>query len=196
MRSVASGRSASSQIVVALRRPAPHPRRRAESSGTSGCEHDDRASGIARNAFEEIEQVVFRPVDVLDEHEERPVGRQLLDELDGRFVQLLPSLERMQLSGDVEAERQAQDLPLAESLADRLRWVAVMDAELLPHDLAQRPVRDPVAVGETTTRPAQWRRLLLGEQLPELADEARLPDARARRRSRRDAARCCATARR
>ena len=74
--------------------------------------------------------------------------------LDGGFVQLLTGLERMQLAGDVETERQAQDLPPPESLAATSPAGRPPGCRVLPHDLAQRPVRDAVAVGETATRRA------------------------------------------
>ena len=49
---------------------------------------------------------------------------------------------------------------------------------MLFEQLAQRPVGDPVAVREAPARTSHGHRLLLGEDLPQLAYEPRLPDSR------------------
>ena len=53
---------------------------------------------------------------VLDEQHDRPLGRELRQELDPRLVQAVAGLERMQIAGDVEPEREAEDLAAAEPL--------------------------------------------------------------------------------
>jgi hypothetical protein len=41
---------------------------------TSRREHEERAAGIAHDPLQEIQERLFRPVDVLDEQDERLVG--------------------------------------------------------------------------------------------------------------------------
>src|SRR5438445_863167 len=84
----------------------------------------------------------------------------------------------MQVAGDVQAEREAEDLTIAERAAYFVRRVVLEDREMFLQDLGEGPVRYPLAVGETAAGPEQRLGLGLGEVSPELPHEARLPDTR------------------
>ena len=82
----------------------------------------------------------------------------------------------MGVAGDVEAEREAEDLAVAEPASNGLLLLALGNPELLAEDLAERPVRD-VAVRQAAAGALQRLRSLLGEPAPELAHQGRLADA-------------------
>ena len=64
-------------------------------------------------------------------------------------VQPLPRVERVELGRDVEPEREPEDLASLEAPLELLGGCALTQREVLAHDLAERPVGDPVAVRET-----------------------------------------------
>jgi hypothetical protein len=90
-------------------------------------------------------------VDVLDQHDERLLGRDLVDQLDPRAVKAVPRLDRVDVARDVEAERERQDPPLAEHREDPVWIVAVQDAEVLLDDLGERLVRTCRSVRRAAT---------------------------------------------
>ena len=49
-------------------------------------EQDDRCTRVTCDALEEVEEVVFGPVNVLDEHDHRHLGCDVLDEAHDRLV--------------------------------------------------------------------------------------------------------------
>lgn len=75
-----------------------------------GRENNDRRLRLVDNPFEQVEQVVFSPVDVLDQQGGGAPGGEFLDELDDRCVQALPGIERMQTSSDVAPESEGEYL--------------------------------------------------------------------------------------
>ncbi len=76
------------------------------------------------------------------------IGRELLDETDGRRVKPLPRVERMELGSDIEPESEPEDLAPLETCADLLRRSSFAEREVFAHHLAERPVGDSCAVGE------------------------------------------------
>ena len=149
-----------------------------EKLGARRRQQDDRSARIPCHALEEVEQVVFGPVDVLDERDRRSFFGKLLDECDDGLVQTLTGIERMEVAGGIRAKRKSQDLPVAEDACNLLRRCALEDPEVLLENLSDGPVRDPVAVRQAAPGPPERRRLLPRENLPQLPDESRLADAR------------------
>ena len=80
---------------------------------------------------------------------------------------------RIEIAGDVEAERQAEDLAAGEPLQHGR--VLLPQAELLAEHVGERAVGHAAAVGEAAAEP---KRRPGRQPLPELADEARLAHAR------------------
>ena len=78
----------------------------------------------------------------------------------------------MQVAGDVEAEREAEDLSLPEGAAHVFRRVVLEDSKMLLEDLGKGPIGDPLAVGETAPRPQHWLRLHVCKLFPELAHQS------------------------
>src|SRR5207244_12355848 len=87
-----------------------------------------------------------------------------------------PGCEWRHVAGQVESERQAEDLASSEAPQHDLGRIAVEDPEVLLQHLSERPVGDAFAVGEATSCPSHRLRLLSCESLPERACEARLAD--------------------
>jgi hypothetical protein len=54
--------------------PPPHDGRASEQFGARRTDHEQRPADVAHEAFEQVEQRLFRPVEVL-EQTERPVAR-------------------------------------------------------------------------------------------------------------------------
>ena len=117
-------------------------------------------------------------MDVLDEDDDRPIAGQLLDEPDDGLAHALAHLERVNVARGSNAEHELEPVASGEAPSDLLVIGGLPDSEVLLHDLAQRPVRDPVAVREAAAGPPVRGWLLAGEQLPELPHEPGLPDAR------------------
>src|SRR5439155_8100378 len=83
-----------------------------------------------------------------------------------------------QLRPELEAQRQPQNLALAEPLADGRRRIAFEHPKVLLEHLSKRPVGDAASVREAAAA-AEQRLLRFGsEPIPELADETRLSDPR------------------
>ena len=91
-------------------------------------------------------------MDVLDEEDRRTVGGQLLDESDCGRMETLASVERVEVRRDVEPEGEPEDLAARETRDDLIRGRPLAQPEVLAHHLAERPVRDPRAVGEAPCR--------------------------------------------
>jgi hypothetical protein len=128
---------------------------------------------------DEVEERVVGPVQVLEDDDERAVLGELLEEAPPRCERLAP------LGRDVGCEaEQRTEVPAhpvvgdgrLELRLDLLRRVALGDAGLGLDHLAERPERDPVAVGEAApVPPADQLRVLL-DAPEELEDEAALAD--------------------
>ena len=118
--------------------PLAAPRRpRREQLGTRGRDHEERLRDLFDQALDEIEQRLVRPVEVLQEEDDGALGRHLRQECDPGGVQVLPSRERVELSGDVQAERQAEDLLAREASQDALRRVCLQQPQLLAEDVRE-----------------------------------------------------------
>ena len=143
------------------------------------CRQQQKRPGyVARKPLDQVEQGRLCPMHVLDQDDDPPFSRELREEGGPGGVQAVPSREWMEVARDVEAQRQPQDLALAEPAARLLRRIAFEDRKVLLQDLRQRPVRDALAVGEAAADPPQRARLLVGELLPELAHQPRLAEPR------------------
>ena len=100
---------------------------------------------------------------------------ELRDQLHPLVLQLQQRGPRVEIAGDVETEREAEDLAAGEPLQRVLGRVLLAQAELLSQHVGERAVGHAAAVGEAATEPKRGP----GRQpLPELADEARLAHAR------------------
>ena len=148
-----------------------------EKLGPSGREQDDRRPGIAYDAVEKLEKIVFRPVDVLDEVDCRSFAGELLEEAHCGGMQALTRVERVEAARHVQSEGEAEDLVPGQARHRTLRSVAVENPEVLLQNLAERPVRDPVPIRETATCAPYRRRILTSEHLPQLAYQPCLSDA-------------------
>ena len=137
---------------------------------------EQRAARIAHDALDQVEQRVVGPVQILDEHDRRPVGREPLEERDRGVMELFADVHGACVAGHRSAKREPEGAVLAETTGDVRVGVAVADVEILLDDLAERPV-GRVPVREAPAGPPPRLRLLLGEPQPELTHEARLPNA-------------------
>ena len=93
-------------------------------------------------------------------------------------MESLAGIERMELTSDIEAKGEAQDLASLELPLHLIRPIAVAQPQVLFQKLTEWPVRDPVPIREASTGASEWYRLLVGERLPQLTNEPCLSDAR------------------
>ena len=146
-------------------------------------QHDRRVAREVGHVLDKVQERGLGPLKVVEHHHERALPRQRLEQPTSRPEDLLARAE----PGSAEPDRLGQDSDdllglrlLAELLPDRLserRALPVLvHVDEVPHDLAERPVGDALAVGEAA--PAEHARALT-EALDELVDETRLSDARA-----------------
>ena len=131
---------------------------------------------IAHESLEQVQEIVFGPIQVLDERDDRSVADEVAEELDPRVVERVAGSERVKLRRRVEAERESEDLPLAEASSHGLRRIVLADAEVLLEHFAERPIRDAPSVREAPAGARERLRVLSDEPLPELADEPGLAD--------------------
>ena len=116
-------------------------------------------------------------MEILDQHDQRSFGGEFPEQLDPGLFEALASGQRMEIFGDVEAEREGENLPVAQPANKAFRRVALENRKLLLEHLAERPVGDAVPVGQTAACSAQRLRRLGAEPLPELTRKPRLADA-------------------
>src|SRR5215216_1560514 len=83
----------------------------------------------------------------------------------------------MKVRGDVQAQRQTEDLAVWQSLDRELGPVALQKVQVLPEDFAQRPVCSPGSIREAAARSARRLRRLLSQPLPELPHQPGLADS-------------------
>ena len=140
--------------------------------------------------LQEREQRLVRPVQVLEHEHARPRRRQPFEEAPPGREQLLPLRRRGRLDPDQRRQPLQQPLPLrllrgngrVQLRHRHLGRVGLEDARLRLDDLAQRPERDPLPVGQAAPLPPPRQlglRLQVGEQLchqpalahPRLADD-------------------------
>ena len=140
---------------------------------------------------EEVEEALVRPVDVLDDDDERTLLGETLEEAapggEGLVSAIASELcvageaeerEEMRLDARLVAragERVLDDL--VDLRRDVLRRVLLENARLRLDDLAERPERDPVTVGEAASlAPGDELRVGIDDAL-ELVDEPALADS-------------------
>ena len=142
-------------------------------------------------AVDEVEQPVVRPLQVVEhEHERSPLG-QRLEERPPRGEQLGAAIAerhvlRHQTHQGSEARRDPVALGFGNDLVDRARellrrhgrGVVLVDPRLCLHDLAERPERHAVPVGETTAVAPRDDLLVVRHGPAELGHETALADAR------------------
>src|SRR5436305_6058752 len=83
----------------------------------------------------------------------------------------------MQLAGNVEPEREAEDLAVAEPSSKLVGRVALENPEMLFQHLSKRPEGDPFSVRQAAAGSPQRLGVVGGEAPPELAHQPRLADA-------------------
>ena len=161
-------------------RPGPSPARSTiEQLGPSRGNEQDRPGSSPGDVLEKVKERVVRPVQILDEQGEgRAVGG-MLEHPTGRPEQLVLALGRC-----VEPDERGQwldhlvrRLERVETLAHLARGVALVDARQLVEDLADRPVRDAVAIRKAS---ALCHRRAAGERGRQLAQQPALADTRRR----------------
>ena len=133
--------------------------------GPGGGDDQQRAAHVAHRPLEQLEQRRLGPVDVLHEQDDRPMRAGLVQELDPGVPETVARSQRVQVAGDVAAEREAEDRAIVER------------AGLLLEDLPNGPVRPRRPVREA---PADAERRALRPSLeprPELAQKAALAHA-------------------
>ena len=166
-------------MAVERTRPPPQPGRLSRSSGPGEAHDEQRGANPVREVLDQVEHRLLRPVDVLEQEDERlDVGECLHDLARGpRDLLRAPlALERLEHSGG-EAEHVRDRLLLAaraQLLEGFLERVVVGDPGRRLDHLRERPVRDALAVREAAS--GEDARAL--DAVRELAREPALPDAR------------------
>lgn len=122
--------------------------------------------------------MLLGPVEVLHEQHDRTLRGELGEKVRPRVLEAVAHEQRVLPGRDVDPEREREEPTLAEELEHTLGAVALEDAEVLLQHLGQRPVRDPLAVGQAAAGAAERLRRVVREPIPELAHEAGLADAR------------------
>ena len=155
--STSTGASGSSSIEVARTRPPPQPGRTSRSSGRERQQEEKRRlAHPGGEMLDQLEQGLLRPVDVLEDEDERLHGCEAF----GPFAHgprdlLLAALALHRLEhARGEAEQVGDRLVLATDLQllDGFRdGVVVRDPCRDLHHLGDRPVRDPLPVGQRAT---------------------------------------------
>ena len=79
---------------------------------------------------------------ILHEQRDGPFGSELGKQGRPGVLEAVPDRERVCVAGDVEAEREAEDLASLQALDDGLGRIAFEHTEVLLQHLAERPVRD------------------------------------------------------
>ena len=162
--------------------PAPPARPLLRELGPREADHQEwHVPGGAGQVRDEVEQRLLRPVDVVEDHDERPVACHGLEE---------PADRPEDLVGDRRDPAEAEDRgdllldePGVLDLPDEpghlgarlLGLILIADLGGLPDHLGDRPEGEVAAVGEAVA--AQDGRAL-AHRVEELGDEPRLPDAR------------------
>ncbi len=138
------------------------------------------------------EQAVVRPLEVLEhEHERAPLGERLEEPapggerlaavIGGQLLVAREPHERLEVSGDpLRVGRLGNDGPnrVCELLGRDLRRIGLEDAGLGLRHLAQRPVGDPLPVGQRATLAPEDQVGIALDGLEELPDQPGLADPR------------------
>ena len=177
-RPLSSRDSSPSSIWDAVRRPAAKPGRSSCSSWRAvQTKRSGTPSEASRTLLDEIEEGGLRPVDVVEDHHERPAAGQLLKDRPHAPEQLVLAVlvlreahDRLDATGRVGQLLAEAGLELD---AGVLLAVLRHDPGRLSQHLGQRPEGDAVAVGQAAA--PQYHRLV-GEAPHELLDEPALAD--------------------
>ena len=143
-----------------------------------GRDQQEGSTRVADDSFQEIEQLLLAPVDVLDQHDGGSLRDDLLEELDPRVLEAVTGGEWVEPVGHIQPERQPQDLARAEAFEHHRRRIALEDPEMLLQHLRERPVRDALAIGETPSGPPQRLGRAVTQPFPEFAHDPCLADPR------------------
>ena len=188
---VCSSESGESASVVAFELAAAPAGPALEELGPRGRDDEERNVGHPVDELvEEVEEALVGPVDVLDDEDERALLGETLEEAAPGGERLVPAIAaELRFAGEPE-EREEMRLDtrlvagagervlddLVDLRGDLLRRVLLEDAGLRLDDLAERPQRDPVAVGEAAAL-APGDELGVGvDDALELVDEPALAD--------------------
>ena len=112
--------------------PAGPARPTVEQLRPCGREQQQRPVDLADEGFEQVAEIVLRPVHVLDQHDGRPLGDEPVEEVDPRVVEALARDERVQVFGWRQADGEAEERVVAEPLGDDLRRIALEDSGSAP----------------------------------------------------------------
>ena len=88
--------------------------------GPRGPDQRGTPVDVVEKSFEQVEERLLGPVEILHEHDDRPLRGELREQLDPGALQLVARRERMQFGRHVEAEREAEDLAAGEPAAHGL----------------------------------------------------------------------------
>ncbi len=167
--------------------------------GPRGRQEQERTGGPREEALQHVEEVILGPVQVLDDEDRRPGGGVRRGEpwpRTGKFVGDGPGLHPVE--GIVREEQSRRERQREHRLLDVLARQAEASkegtdcrSELLPghvrrvvqhdpcgpaEDLAQRPVRDPMADGQAASAEDRQLRVPSGSGPKELLDQPALAD--------------------
>ena len=163
-------------LLVGKAFQAQHVRRREPRLlGPHRREHQDLALRVREHTLEHLDQRFGGPVQILDDHDRSSAGTDLRDQLHPLVLQAHKGCPRLEITGDVETEREAEDLAAGEPLHHGFGRVLLPHAEFLPKHVGERAVGHAAAVGEAA---AESKRGPGRQALPERTDEACLADAR------------------
>ena len=150
-------------------------RREGNPLGPRGCEHEHRALRLREHPLEHLDQRLGGPVHVLDDQHRGSPRADSEVSLTHSSCSCEKRRPRVEITADIEAERQAEHLAAGEPLQHVLGRVLLPQSELLAQHVGERAVGHAAAVGEAATEPKRGR---CRQPLPERADEARLAHAR------------------
>ena len=117
----------------------------------SRADEQQRPRDLVQRSFEQVEQGLLGPVEILHEHDRGLRGGQLRQERDAAGVQCFPRRERVELGVGRVAEHEGEDLVAAEPLRHRLGRVRLEQPQLLAEHVGDRAIRRAGAVGDTAS---------------------------------------------
>jgi hypothetical protein len=154
------------------------------------AEHEQRdAARPVDEVFDESDQCIVGPVEILEDQHEWPRARDPLDETTPGGERLLP-LARQRCTGTGKwCEACIQPVTIRGVFGSLLhchgqfgngflRRVRLEDSRLSLHHFSERPVRDSLAIGERASLPPEHELGPVVNPLPELGEESCLADAR------------------
>jgi hypothetical protein len=120
-------------------------RARVEELRSRRASNQGRGPGEPDDVLDEVEQGRLRPVDVVYDRDQRPIACHVLEEDACRPEDLLRPRRLVGCTDGSEQSLRSERLigPLSQDRPEPCTRIGTGD---LPNDLAERPVRDPVAV--------------------------------------------------